>query len=199
MTTQICPISDLATAQALDSEVITLTSQLVGAMRSWSRLGMLCLMIDQQEHWKTLGYRGYDAWVMSIQERTGYQRSSLYRFKAAYLEIESHPERESISGMTEATKDLFLQLPGALQRNPAVLQTARGASRARVLREYIAEHNPEAHIEVKETVLLSFESSFMPVFHALVEQTRLAEDDPGLSYEKCIEAWGASWVQEHQN
>lgn len=199
VTTQLCPISDLATAQALDSEVITLTSQLVGAMRSWSRIGHICVLMDRDEHCRALGYDGVNAWMMSVEARTGYSRSSLYRFKSKWLEIEGHPQIDDLCLMTEGTMEVFRQLSDSLQSDPQIMEIAKNASRSKVLREHIAKTHPEEHVELKIKVELSFDASFAEVFHALVEQTRLAEDDPGLSYEKCIEAWGASWVQEHQN
>ena len=107
------PISENPTirAQARDAEVLFLVDQVSKALRSWSRIGQLIALVDQDSDWRPLGYKSHAQWLKSLETRANLSLSTLYHFWDKFKEIENHPHAADLVQITEGTMEVFRQLP----------------------------------------------------------------------------------------
>jgi len=182
----------LQRAKSRHAEVVSICEHLVAAMHAWGRLGKLCTLVERDKDWELLGYSSFGAWMMRIEEVSGYSRAAAYSYMKLFRELETH----DVEGMSLGTAQVFKQLPAALQRSPQVLSDAK-RMKPKQFREKIAKDHPESHIEMREDVCLKLDGSLAVLWHEALEGARLLNGDPEMSYEQFLELeLLADWLEE---
>lgn len=187
-------VTPMQRAKARHAEVLSICEHLVQALHAWGRLGKLCTLVERDNDWELLGYSSFGAWMMRIEEISGYSRAAAYSYAKLYRDLEPLWGAE-VHELSLGTANVVRQLPSALQRDPEVRRAAK-RMKPKQFREKIAGDYPDSHIETREELRLNLDDSFAKVFHELVECTRVLYEQPEMSYERAIEIWGAGWMSE---
>jgi hypothetical protein len=172
------------------AEVLQICEHLVQAMHAWGRLGKLCTLVERDKDWELLGYSSFGAWMMAVEEHSGYSRASAYAYMKLFQQLEKH----DIEGMSLGTAQVFKLLPAALQRSPEVRSAAK-RMKPKQFREKIATEYPDSHIETQEEVCLKLDEGVLKMWRETIDDVRILEDDPAMSHEAVLEHVLA-WVLE---
>ena len=70
----------LQRAKSRNEEVLGLCRHLAEALYAWARLGKLCNLVERDKDWELLGYKSFGAWMMAVEELSGYSRASAYSY-----------------------------------------------------------------------------------------------------------------------
>jgi hypothetical protein len=178
-------------AEALDVEALELCGQLVTAVRCWARLGEIAYDMERTRGWEDLGFHSWSAWMMELQVRSGYKRSSVYRFKKL---VERLLPDISVSDLEKMEPGNAGFLAGevcssSVRRDPEVIQAAQASRETTKLREFVIGKHPGQAIEEQHAEHLYFPLSAWEIIEAEVERTREEEDEPEMKLADVLENW----------
>lgn len=174
-------------------EAVSLAHQLAAAELSWSRLGRLLTIMERDGDFKRLGFKTINSCIEKIVELSGYKRASIYAFKKLYEEANANGA--DVPEMPLGSAHVFKNLPKHLQSDPEIIEAVK-TSKPKQFRKKIATEHPECHIEETEDIELHLESSFVPIFHEVLDSMRVLEEQPNLSYERAVELMCIAWMNE---
>jgi|SRR5579859_341950 len=187
--------TDLQRARSRHEEVIAICNHLVQALHAWGRLGKLCHLVERDKDYLLLGFESFGQWMMRVEEVSGYSRASAYAYMKLFRELEPVWGGE-VQDLGLGVAHVVKLLPTALQTSPS-LRSAAKRMKPKELREHIAKHHPEAHVEMKEEVCLKLDGSLAVLWHEALEGARLLNGDPNMSYEQFLELeLLADWLEE---
>lgn len=165
------------------SGLVALGKQLVQATRSWALLGRLAADMERDRDYTVLGYETMGACILEVEILSGYDRSSIYSFKALY-EQASPNAGESILEMPLGSAQIYKQLPAALQKDPEVKAAAR--FKPKLFRRQVADNYPEALIESRIRLSLNLDVSLYEKWESFLGDCR-ARNGPEITYEQAFE------------
>jgi len=171
-------------ARARFDEFVSLGKQAVASAQLWVRIGRLAAQMDKDHDYTTLGYSSMGACIMEIELLSGYDRSSIYAFKALYEEA-SPNAGDDILAMPLGSAQIYRQLPSAMQRDPEVRTAAQ--AKPKDFRVRLAKEYPQALIESKIRLSLSLDESAYRLWEEYLDWCRETNGDPAMTYEQCFE------------
>ena len=182
MTEEVRPVPDKTVAQARFQECVLLAKQVVEADRAWAKLGRLLTQIDIDRDYERLGFDSMGKCIMEIVLLSGYERASLYHFKALYL-LAAKNAGENVMDMRIGSAERFVTLPEHLQRDERVQMAASEAPEK--FKATIIDGYPEVHWE-EDKVFKIPESRWLKMLET-INYYREVENDPDMSDQQAIE------------
>src|ERR1035438_5695651 len=101
-------------AKSRHAEVISICEHLVQAMHAWGRLGKLCTLVERDKDWELLGYKSFGAWMVAVEEHSGYSRASAYQYMRLFRELE--PLGSAVDGMSLGVAHVYKLLTSEVRR-----------------------------------------------------------------------------------
>jgi hypothetical protein len=179
-------------AEALDAEALELCGQIVRAARGWARLGHIAFQMEQTRGWEELGFRSQADWMMGLQQRSGYGRSSVYRFKKLVERLLPDISVCDLEKMEPGNAG-FLSgevCSSSVRRDPEVIQAAQASRETSKLREFVMGKHPSQHIEEKHEEHCYFPLSAWEVIESEMEFTRI-EEGAEMTFVEIVEKWAS--------
>lgn len=142
----------------------------------WITIASVCVAIDRDKDWHTLGFHSFEAWLIHAAPRS---RSYLYLVMGRYKELSVDVPADELARIPLGSAGVLRQLPSSMRRDPEVQREAR--KQPKEFRESLREHHPGQHIETIVEIKLKFTASAWSVVSAAFDAYRLVDETASLA------------------
>lgn len=180
-------LSDAEVFKACDDYLQTFEN----TVSNWPALAKACIEVRDRIKFPYAGFKSWTAW---IHARAPQSARTVFSHIRLFDDLKEDYTPTEMSEMPPETAKVVRTLPKSIRRKNDVVAASKRPRKQFV--EEVKKAYPTQLLETIDDVKLLLPESLSKLFHDTVVATRTLEEDPELSYERCVEIWILSWRNE---